>query len=63
MGKAAPLITFSESPENMNIVNDDILNGICMTTIIRKKIGRIDILQSKLLRLPNQQHYQYDKKS
>jgi Ca2+-binding RTX toxin-like protein len=31
MDRAASLIGFSESPENMNIVNDDILNGIWMT--------------------------------
>ena len=32
MDRAASLIGFSESPENMNIVNDDILNGIWMTS-------------------------------
>ena len=31
MDRAASLIGFSESPENMNLVNDSILNGIWMT--------------------------------
>jgi hypothetical protein len=31
MDRSGSLIGFSESPENMNIVNADILNGIWMT--------------------------------